>query len=1320
MFLSLSLRRTRLWGFGLLFALLALAGHAPILRAQRVVDSNPDFLVDNWLALDGIPESSALSLAQTPDGYIWVGSDDGLLRFNGVDFTQIAPMTKVEWLSSEIVCLATDPAGRLWVGAGTRVAFLDQAGWHGVSGTNGQARSFAEDATGTVYCGTFEGRVCVIKDSQFQPIDQPQGMFGSGVFCIRDAKDGGLWLANRGFIGRRAAQQWKRFNQPALERLSLLAAPARQGGIWVLSAGTLRHFNADGAITSNAVPDVSDFRQLMEAPSGDLWVASTSQGVTRLIPHGDWWEARTLTDTNGLAQNSIWSLLADTEGNYWVGSSSGGLHRLSTRQFDNVGQADGLPDNVVRSVIEISPGHILAGTHGGGLAEISGGKVISKRPAAPGPQGRYGWSLLKDSAGRLWIGTFRGGLFMVENGVEKLVPMPPELRLSVNCLMQDSRGRIWVGTESGLGYIENGAVRTIPTNASAVIDNANCMADDPRTGAVWIGTSDHGLFRVADENFSQIDRVEGLASDRITCVNIDSDGCAWVGVFENGLACVRNKTVTPFGAQQGLPARIVASIVDDGRGYYWMGTDRGIVRVSKGDLHKVREGAASSAAFTLFDNHDGVGWGNCADGNQPSALQDADGKLWFATLNGVVVADPSKLRLNTNPPPVFVERVAFTDASGQRQELTPPFNNSISLPAGSVELEFHFAALSFDSPDKVRMYYILAGPGADANWQDIGGRRELDFHSPLAPGSYQLRLKAHNRDGVWNQTGASLAFAVEPFFWQSYWFRIGGLAAMTGLAGLAAWRVTRRRYRRRIALLEKERALEQEKARLAAVMEGTSDLVAFAGSDGRLIHVNPAGRKLLGYGARENVNSLNLASIFPPWAARRFNEEAVPAARRDGTWEGESALLASDGREIPVSQVIIAHKNAGGEINFLSTVARDITERKQAEKEKERLLEELLQSRKMESVGRLAGGIAHDFNNMMQVVLGNASLALEICPPEGALHAHLKEIEGSANRSADLTRRLLAFARKQKVQPRSLDLNETVAGMLKVLGRLIGENIRLNWLPGKDLWPVTMDPLQIDQILANLAVNARDAIASHGIVSIQTANAIVDETATPFHADRVAGEFVVLSVSDTGKGMTPEVLEHIFEPFFTTKDIGAGTGLGLATVFGIVKQNQGWIEVDTEPERGSAFKVYLPRAQSSPEARAESRDPQGPLPGGSETLLVVEDESAILELSVKVLQQCGYTVLSADSPEKALRLAAVEPEQIHLLLTDVIMPGMSGKDLRDKLQAARPGLKCLFMSGHDKDIFGPSGARPAGLHFLQKPFSHRQLACAVRALLDSV
>jgi nitrogen-specific signal transduction histidine kinase/CheY-like chemotaxis protein len=395
----------------------------------------------------------------------------------------------------------------------------------------------------------------------------------------------------------------------------------------------------------------------------------------------------------------------------------------------------------------------------------------------------------------------------------------------------------------------------------------------------------------------------------------------------------------------------------------------------------------------------------------------------------------------------------------------------------------------------------------------------------------------------------------------------------------------------------------------------------------------------------------------------------------------------------------------------------DITERKRAEAEREKLQAQLTQAQKMESVGRLAGGVAHDFNNMLQVILGNTALALEDLPPDGPLRESLEETRKSAERSADLTRQLLAFARKQTIAPKLLDLNDTVQGALKMLRRLIGEDIQLAWLPQADLWRVKMDPSQLDQILANLCVNARDAISNTGRTTIETSNVVLDDTYMQSHPDCVAGDYVMLAVSDTGHGMDADTRAHLFEPFFTTKGVGKGTGLGLATVFGIVKQNHGLINVYSEPTRGTTFKIYLPRAGAETTAAAEVVQ-QRPL-RGSETVLFVEDEEQILNLGKRILQRQGYTVLAAPAPEQALALAAQHAGPIHLLVTDVVMPGMNGKELVERVRISRPDLKCLFMSGYTADIIAHHGVLEAGVAFLQKPFTIHTLAEKVREVLEA-
>ncbi len=396
-----------------------------------------------------------------------------------------------------------------------------------------------------------------------------------------------------------------------------------------------------------------------------------------------------------------------------------------------------------------------------------------------------------------------------------------------------------------------------------------------------------------------------------------------------------------------------------------------------------------------------------------------------------------------------------------------------------------------------------------------------------------------------------------------------------------------------------------------------------------------------------------------------------------------------------------------------------ITERKRAEEEKEKLQEQLLQSQKMESVGRLAGGVAHDFNNMLQAIMGNADLALSLAGDGGELCECIREIQAAAQRSADLTRQLLAFARRQTVNPQTLDLNDNVAATLKMLRRLIGEDIDLAWQPGANLWPVHVDPSQLDQILANLAVNARDAMAGGGKLTIETDNVNFDAAYCADHPGFVPGEFVLLAISDSGVGMDKQILEHIFEPFFTTKEQGKGTGLGLATVYGIVKQNEGFINVYSEPGLGTTFKVYLPRTGAEG-ALPPAAGAVEPLRGGAETILMVEDEQVILELVKRMLEGLGYTVLTAGTPAEAIALVEGGYDgSIHLLITDVVLPEMNGRELAERLAVRRPGLQCLFMSGYTADVIAHRGVLDAGVRFLPKPFSADVLAAKVREALDA-
>jgi PAS domain S-box-containing protein len=485
-------------------------------------------------------------------------------------------------------------------------------------------------------------------------------------------------------------------------------------------------------------------------------------------------------------------------------------------------------------------------------------------------------------------------------------------------------------------------------------------------------------------------------------------------------------------------------------------------------------------------------------------------------------------------------------------------------------------------------------------------------------------------------------------------------------------------------------------------------------SDGQLVDANDAFLGLLGY-TREEVISQNTLKL-KMWANPEDKAKVIEILQEKGNIKDFEIQLVRKSGEI-IDVLGSAEVIEMAEEKYMLSLAYDITERKRGEKERKKLEEQLFQAQKMESVGRLAGGVAHDFNNMLGVIIGRAEMALELDLSTDKLQHNLKEILKAGLRSADLTRQLLAYARKQTAAPKILDLNGTISGMLNMLRRLIGEDIDLLWIPELDLWKVKIDPSQVDQILANLAVNARDAISGVGAITMRTDNVVIDDSNRAETPEFIPGEYVLLTVNDTGAGMSQEVRKNIFEPFFTTKELGKGTGLGLSTVYGIVKQNDGFVYVASEPGKGTTFKIYLPRFEAET-VHVPSEEITVKRPTGTETILLVEDDEAILNLGKMILENLGYTVLAAGTPVDAIHLVEKHSGDIHLLITDVVMPEMNGRELAEQLSAIRPNLECLYMSGYTADVIAHRGILDEGVGFIQKPFLSEDLAAKVRQVLD--
>jgi two-component system, cell cycle sensor histidine kinase and response regulator CckA len=507
-------------------------------------------------------------------------------------------------------------------------------------------------------------------------------------------------------------------------------------------------------------------------------------------------------------------------------------------------------------------------------------------------------------------------------------------------------------------------------------------------------------------------------------------------------------------------------------------------------------------------------------------------------------------------------------------------------------------------------------------------------------------------------------------------------------------------------ITDRKRA-EESRRLLSHTMESITEIATITDLENCLTFVNDSFVKTYGY-TREEVLGKHIGFLWSPNNPPSLLDEILRASQT-GAWKGEILNLTKAGREFPLSLHTSQVKDERGNILGLVGISEDITARKQLEAQ-------LQQAQKMEAVGRLAGGVAHDFNNMIAVILGYANLMETSLNPLDPLRKNVQAIMTAAERSAKLTRQLLAFARRQVITPVPLNLNESIGQLQKMLVRLIGEDIDLQIRPGDSLWNVKIDPTQVDQIMTNLATNARDAIDDVGSITIVTTNVSINDETPGTQADFVPGDYVQVTFSDSGKGMDSETRDRIFEPFFTTKPEGKGTGLGLATVFGIMKQNNGFIRVYSEPGIGTSFTLYFPRFHGTVAAVAENRDDKPLI--GSETLLIVEDEDQLLDLSCAALEQYGYTVLRANSPGEAILLCERQASRIDGLITDVILPGMNGKELRDRLAGMIPGLKVLYMSGYTADIVAHRGILEEGTYFLQKPFTPLSLVRKVREVLD--
>ncbi|MBI5380776.1 MAG: response regulator [Opitutae bacterium] len=1296
-------------------------------RVYRNDPHNPESLGDDWVN----------DMAEDAQGDMWIATERGLDRWNRkterITRFLTTPEGEVEEWALRKVIPAAD--GTLWLGSFTRglvrfdprtgdIVYCQVDGKIGRKGLLSRLSALLQDRHGHLWLGSNSGGV-----GHFDPVTQklrrwrldaanPRSLPSDDVRAIAEDHAGNIWVGTEKGLCRLLPTQDgfepvpHDSDDPGAAAVLALVVD-RAGRVWAGGmSGGVRCFDPEARQMVRFLSTDIDPRTLatervyalFEDRDGDIWAGHFPTGVSHLntLHLNFHWQRRSPVAASTLSHPSICAFWEDQDGTLWVGTDGGGVNRLDPGsgqwkafQFDPA-DATSLGSNVVLSLLRDHRGSLWVGTWNGGLNRLdeATGKFKRYRPQANNPRSLSStsvWQMVEDRHQNLWIGTAAWGVcryLPAVDGFERFPVIPKPIRNrnpnTVYSFLETRDHTFWAGTQGGLARFlpETNTwrfYRAQPGVAGALnCDAINDMIED-RAGNLWLGTNGGGL-----NHFNP-----------------------------------RTEQFTAVRVADGLPSDIVVSLLEDAQERLWLATNTGLCRWDP----RLREAR-------VYDEGDGLPAGPFARG---ARLRRRNGEFLFGGSDGFIAFHPDQMVPDTRQ-----SQVVLTELEVQNEPQRPGIHGSplvhsitetqrLELPAGFTTLGLRFAALGYRAPERTRYEYQLEG--FDTTWRQAGPERRASYTN-LAPGEYRFRVRAANREGVWSDNGAGLTLLVLPAWWQWWWVRT--LAVFVLLAGtlFIGWVVSNRRTRARVREAEHDRALAQERLRAAETLRQRDEQYALAieATRGgvfdwdllaRSQNVSPRWREIHGLppDSAPVPDATWRALLHPEDRAGVDQAIAGHLAGRSAQLQCEYRVHSQSGRFCWVFCQAKAQRDATGRPVRLVGAVTDITERRQAEMEKEKLQGQLIQAQKMESVGRLAGGVAHDFNNMLQAILGNAALVREAVPPGDPLGEHVEEIQKAAQRSADLTRQLLAFARKQTVSPQVVDLNAAVFGTLKLLQRLIGESIQLVWVPGRDLWAIKIDPSQIDQILANLTVNARDAIAGAGQISITTGNVVIDRDQTEANPDAVLGDFVQLVVSDTGHGMDRETHAHLFEPFYTTKGVGEGTGLGLATVYGIVKQNGGFINVNSAPGRGTEIKIYLPRCGDAPASASTAT--VAPSLRGTETVLLVEDEAQILQLGRRILERNGYTVLSARQPAEALQIVAQHTAPIHLLITDVVMPQMNGRELQERLVAMKPGLRCLFMSGYTADVIAHQGVLTEGINFIQKPFSNESLCRAVREILGT-
>ena len=1220
---------------------------------------------------NGLSSSQIQALVQDRRGFVWLGTRKGLNRYDGVNFVvyRHSEDDSTSIADGRIDAAYEDRAGTLWLGTAAGLSRYDRerdafTNFELLPGENVLVQAIAE-SQGTLWVGSERGLFQLDRAHGRMTAYRPELFAGLDVMAILEDRAGHLWIGSR---------------NDGVREVDLRTGIVRN---WATGDSRLPGKNA---------------RAFLDDGKGSLWIGFLDAGLVRLdrategftrYRHND-------ADAGSASIDAVHVMLQDGERGIWIGTENGGLDHFdfATRRFTHnrfdPNNPSGLNNNSIWSLLHDQSGALWVGTFAGGVNIVrqNGDAIRRFRSMAGDPTSLSYNSVMgfwEAADGTMWIATDGGGLNRFSPATGKFLRYTTQTSNlnsdAVLAITEDWDGMLWIATwKGGISRFDPRTGRFTPytTANSGLAEHAAFSIHADRAGKIWIGTYTKGFqrFDPASGTFTSFHVAEGEGS-HVRIISEASDGTLLLGTSLRGLAMFDPKTGRSrwFRAGgDGISSNQVLAILETEPGVVWVGTASGLDRIDR-----------RTETVQHFTEADGLPSGAIA-----GIEADASHHLWLSGDRGITRFDLVARKGKTYTVIDGLQGNEFnSDASFRARNGTLYFGGSDGfsiLDPSRITENRHVPSVAltgfqlFNAP-------VAIGAKDSPLKASITETKELVLRADqsvftlefaaldfAAPDKNQYAYKLDGLDEHWNEVGTKRSASYTNLHAGHYVFRVrasnndgvwnteGTSLDITVLPPVwATWW-----FRTLIALI------------LLAII---AVIVRSAQQRHRALQAMNAQLSRASERDRESQQYLEGNVLDILGAMQRFS--------------GGDYTVALDVR----SDDAIGKLRLG----FNSVVA----DRKRAE-------EELRQSQKMEAVGRLAGGVAHDFNNLLTVIKGNAELALDDLGPKEAVRVELQEIERAAERASSLTRQLLAFSRKQILNPQTFSLNAMVVEVGRILRRTVGEDIELQIVLDPELGAVRADPGQIEQVLLNLVVNARDAMPRGGTLVIETRNAQATDVRHIAEAEDLA--YVAIVVTDTGTGMGPEVMDRVFEPFFTTKEQGKGTGLGLSTVYGSVKQSGGFVLVESALDKGSSFSVFLPRAEDAEEPFAATQNESGPR--GTATVLLAEDEDAVRRLASRVLTRAGYTVLTAANGLEAMEVASRHAGPINLLLTDVVMPGMSGRELAEQLMPLHPGMLLLYASGYTEDAIIRHGVSSHETAFLQKPFTPAALLHKVRHVLD--